>query len=319
MVKKYRLSSGNSNKQKGSGLEFMYPSVPLMTGLTSPSYHASSKIGWGAPFPYMKTEKDGVKLGLPLVSGEGSVKVTIPPPINPRDPSVFFTVPTSSGKKEVKDDSNVTLTRYEPEPKRTIVNFQPTLPTMPTPFNFPVGLVPGEQIVLNPESSKARLEITSPDSDDIITVSSEDRSIIKDIDDGIQKRNKLRRLRNEVILAVRKLPFVGTDDWRSVIDKNEEDVEDSMKENLKKAKEAIKKYQEAKKDALKEDSPNDIDDNKLISLADLFDIEKMKGDILAKVNVDPSKVSVAKKTKPQYPLFMSASMAPGFGPSITYS
>jgi len=325
-VKKYRLSDGNTNKQKGSGLEYIYPSVPLMTGLTSQSYPFSAKMGLGMPLPYTQVSKDGVKMGIPLVSGNGNVKVTIPPAVDPRDPSVFFSVPASSStKKELKDDSKVTITRYEPEPKRSIVQYQPTLPTIPGPFNFPVGLVPGPQIVLNPETSKARLEITSPDSDDIITVSSEDRSIIKDIDDGIQKRNKLKRLRNEAILAVRKLEFMGTDkdEWKTVIEKSGEELEDdAAKSNLIKAQDAIKKYQEAKKEALKSDSPDEIDDSKLISLTELFDFNTQKNTILDNLKIttdNQKKVEVSKKSKPQYPLFMSASLAPGFGPTITIS
>ncbi len=122
-------------------------------------------------------------------------------PIPASDPSVFIAMSKKTGEpKEMKPDSEVKITYREPEIKRSIINMVPTLPGVtPSNINFglPVGLVPTQPIVLNPIESQARLEITSPDSDDVITLSGEHEKI-KPIYEKIVNYNKLKNQFNKL-------------------------------------------------------------------------------------------------------------------------
>ena len=121
-------------------------------------------------------------------------------PIPTSDPSVFISMSKKTGESKVmKEGSEVKVTYREPEIKRSIINMVPTLPGI-TPsninFGFPVGLVPTQPIVLNPHESQARLEITSPDSDDVITLSGEHEKI-KPIYEKIVNVNKFKKIKKE--------------------------------------------------------------------------------------------------------------------------
>ena len=215
MVKKYKLSGSDIKNQKaGSHLNFIYPVVPNMTGLI-PSNQSliKSNIMMGNPYmpgyngSYIRSDRNGgLKLGMPLVNANGDgMRMVIPPRYDPRDPSVFVGVesPKPPTGEPIK---NVNLTFKEAMPKQSIVMYQPTLPMLPNPYGMqlPVGLVPGAPIVINPTESKSRMEITSNESDDIITISGE-QDKIKPVFEGIQKYNKVKMAQDEVTLAKKAL------------------------------------------------------------------------------------------------------------------
>ncbi len=350
MVKKYKLTSLDNQNQKGGSLNFIYPVVPSMTGLT-PSTPAliGSKVMVGAPFipggvtamtssgSYIRADPTGgLKVGMPLVSGTGDgLKMIIPPSIDPRDPSVFLAVEPKAKSGTPAPIKDVTLTFKEPMPKQSLVMYQPTLPMLPNPYGLqlPVGLQPGAPIVLNPTESKARMEISSPDSDEIITVSGE-QDKIKPVFEGIQKNNKVRLAQEEVTLAGKAftdkeaIAATGKDfdsdygarsaeDLEKVTDKT--DLPDSIRVEvlrLKKAKEALQK---AKKDAGLTDDDTDVTAADLIPLDELFDVAKIVAAIKSKYSLkdDEFKAEASKKNNLQLLLGLPYRGGLNYGPVIS--
>lgn len=292
MVKKYKLTG--SNNQNGGGLNFMYPVIPSMTGLTPSNPQViTSNIVNGPPFitgngSYIRADPTGgLKIGMPLVNGTGNgLQMIIPPAIDTKDPSVFLGLeskPATGTPGPVKD---VTLTYKEPMPKQSLLMYQPNLPIIPNPYGlqFPVGLQPTAPIVLNPTESQARLEISSPDSDDIITISGEENKI-KPVYEGIQKKNKVRLAQDEVTLAQKEwdgvkgrgYPYFDEDikikteeDIKAIPDIKPEQIKAGLR--LKKAKEQLRK---AKKEASMTDDDTDVPDKDLIPLDQLIDITEI--------------------------------------------
>lgn len=196
----------NNNQSGGNLSGFVYPVVPstMTTGLPQGPNINTRLVGM-PPYmngPYMSASYNGnIKLGVPVFnpsdSGKnGDIKVIIPPKLNHKDPSIFFAA-TSEEKKEKKitDESKINMTFKEAEPKQTILTFKPNLPLAPlvNNFNYPVGFGIDQQIVLNPNESVSKIEVTSPDSDDIITIKG-DKDKLKPIYDGINNHNKFKLL-----------------------------------------------------------------------------------------------------------------------------
>ena len=126
-----------------------------------------------------------IKLSVPRLS----VPVT--------DSSVFLGRPASStGPKTVTNTSDVTITYKDPQPQIVQAAIRPNLPLIPV--NYPPGLEilnrPSyslQPIVVAP-GSNASLEITSPDSDKIITVSGS-KDNITEFKDAIEKSHKYNK------------------------------------------------------------------------------------------------------------------------------
>lgn len=141
-----------------------------------------------------KNMDGGSGFGVAVLPSNGMTVTYQNNPIPLNDPSVFIATSSKSTEPKVmKPDSEIKVTYREPEIKRSIINMVPTLPGItPSNFNFnlPVGLVPTQPIVLNPVESQARIEITSPDSDDVITLSGEHKDM-KPIYEKIVDKNKL--------------------------------------------------------------------------------------------------------------------------------
>ena len=162
-----------------------------------------------------KNMDGGSGFGVAVLPSNGMTVTYQNNPIPARDPSVFIATSSKSTEPKVmKPDSEVKITYREPEIKRSIINMVPTLPGItPSNFNFnlPVGLVPTQPIVLNPVESQARIEITSPDSDDVITLSGEHKDM-KPIYEKIVDTNKLQnkiRLLDKEIQQLKKTPPVN--------------------------------------------------------------------------------------------------------------
>lgn len=202
-MSKYILKN-NENQTGGNLSGFVYPVIPstLTTGLPQVSNINTRLVGM-PPYmngPYTSTSYNGdIKVGIPMFdpSGKnGDMKVIIPPKINHKDPSIFFAA-TSEEKKEKKitDESKINMTFKEAEPKQTIMTFKPNLPFAPlvNNFNYPVGFGVDQQIVINPNEAISKIEVTSPDSDDIITIKG-DKDKLKPIYDGINNHNKYKIL-----------------------------------------------------------------------------------------------------------------------------
>jgi hypothetical protein len=360
MVKKYKLTSSDNNTQQkgGAGLSFLYPSVPSMTGLIpSTTPVIGSSVVMGGPFvpgmsgmsgmtamtssgSYIRSDPTGgLKIGMPLVSGTGDgLKMIIPPRIDPRDPSVFLAVeppkPKSSTPGSAKD---VTLTFKEPMPKQSLVMYQPNLPILPNPYGLqlPVGLHPTTPIVLNPTDSKARLEITSPDTDDIITISGEEDKI-KPVYEGIRKNNKVRLAQDEVTLAgkewdaVKDLtsatpvgPSIDFDsqvkgksetDIKAIASITPEQIKSALR--LKKAKEELQK---AKKEAGMDDDDKDPKVGELIPLDELVDIVKITTRIENDFKVDKKDFTAQSSKKNNLQLLLGLPYRNGlnYGPIIS--
>jgi hypothetical protein len=350
MVKKYKLTSLDNQNQKGGSLDFFYPVIPSMTGLTpSTAPLISSKLMVGSPLipggvtaltsngSYIRTDPTGgLKIGMPLVSGTGDgLKMIIPPRIDPRDPSVFLAVeskPKTGASTPIKD---VTLSFKEPMPKQSLVMYQPTLPMLPNPYGLqlPVGLQPSAPIVINPTDSKARMEISSPESDDIITVSGE-QDKIKPVYEGIQKNNKVRIAQEEVTLAEKAFTdkeataktgkdfdanYRGrtADDLEKVTDKT--DLPDAIRAEVLRLKKARESLQKAKKDAGMTDDDTDAVAADLIPLNELFDISKVIAAIKGKFSLkdDEFKAEASKKNSLQLLLGLPYKGGLNYGPVIS--
>jgi hypothetical protein len=163
-----------------------------------------------------KNMDGGSGFGVAVLPSNGMTVTYQNNPIPARDPSVFIATSSKSTEPKVmKPDSEVKITYREPEIKRSIINMVPTLPGItPSNFNFnlPVGLVPTQPIVLNPVESQARIEITSPDSDDVITLSGEHKDmkpIYEKIVDTNKLQNKIRLLDKEIQQLKKTNPAVG--------------------------------------------------------------------------------------------------------------
>ncbi len=341
-MKKYKLV-GNNNQQTGGGFEVVYPVVPSMTGLMAPGVNPlQSRVVMGGPLPgpYMTTGKDGLKVGIPLSSALNSnMNVVIPPKINPRDPSVFLAVDTSSKTPKVlKPDSDVKMTFSEAQPKQSLLMFQPNLPTLPTPhgISLPVGMVPGPSIVINPNESKAKIEITSPDSDDIITLSGE-QDKIKPIYEGIIANNKVKKAQNEITLAGKefdtnkaKIKGFGNWDFETELKPKTEaeinallasgNINEVQKTAILRLQKAKKDLQSAKKSAGLTDDDTDTAPTDLIPLTELFDISKVIAELgkLKITGFDAKNVNIDTKKKNNMP-FMIGMPNPGFGPVVSFS
>ncbi len=353
---KYKLVNSNNNtsnqiNQTGKGLEFVYPMVHTMTGLNVPNPNIISSGLVTNPFgfnnnSYIKTSIDGsIKVGIPLINSDTKgVNVLIPPKVDPKDPSVFLAVDSASSKKTktLTKDSDVRLTFKEPEPKQSVVMFQPNLPAFPSrvsDLGLPVGLHAASAIVLNPNESKARLEISSPDSDDIITLSGE-QDKIKPIYDGIVLNNKVRKAQERVILAGKEFESnkkksdgsdINFDDYyvkseaEIKADTTLSEVNKKVIIELKTAKEELKK---AKKSAGLDDDDKDINiSTDLIPLTDLFD-EKKVVDEIKKLKIstfDEKDLAISKKKKDNISMMfgmpmsmpLNMNMSTGYGPVIS--
>jgi hypothetical protein len=350
-MKKYKLV-GN-NQQTGGGFEVVYPVIPSMTGLMPTGVPPiKSRVVMGGPMPgffpgapsapYMTTGRDGLKVGIPLTSAFNTgMNVIIPPKIDPRDPSVFMAMaPSSSTPKTLKADSDVRMTFSEAQPKQSLLMFQPNLPTLPLPSVFgnlslPVGMSAGPSILLNPNESKSKIEITSPDSDDIITLSGE-QDKIKPIYEGILANNKVKKAQNEITLAGKEFENVktkvkgGTWDFETEL-KPKTDAElaalvtsGDLNEPQRKAvvglQKAKKDLQTAKKSAGLADDDTDTAAGDLLPLTELFDISKVIAELgkLKITGFDAKNVNIATKKQPTMP-FMFGMPAPGFGPVVSFS
>ncbi len=154
-----------------------------------------------------KNMDGGSGFGVAVLPSNGMTVTYQNNPIPLNDPSVFIATSSKSTEPKVmKPDSEVKVTYREPEIKRSIINMVPTLPGItPSNFNFnlPVGLVPTQPIVLNPVESQARIEITSPDSDDVITLSGEHKDM-KPIYEKIVDTNKLVNLVNKNLKEIQE-------------------------------------------------------------------------------------------------------------------
>lgn len=216
MVKKYKLvkpeSKNNKNQTGGSGVGFAYVSNPGLTGLM-PSGPYASPITARYVTPTVRAPSivtsSGITMGVPMASASSmpDMKIIIPPKVDPRDPSIFLasgpSAPSTPGTKKVlTTNSDVRMTYKEPQPTQAIFQLQPNLPYLPTgnPFSFPVGLTSGTPIIINPNESKAQLEFTSPDSDDIISIIG-DQDKVKPVYEAIEKNAKIKLAHNEVIEA----------------------------------------------------------------------------------------------------------------------
>ena len=349
MVKKYKLSGSDIKNQKaGSHLNFIYPVVPNMTGLI-PSNQSliKSNIMMGNPYmpgyngSYIRSDRNGgLKLGMPLVNANGDgMRMVIPPRYDPRDPSVFVGVesPKPPTGEPIK---NVNLTFKEAMPKQSIVMYQPTLPMLPNPYGMqlPVGLVPGAPIVINPTESKSRMEITSNESDDIITISGE-QDKIKPVFEGIQKYNKVKMAQDEVTLAKKafidaiKLAYPGNPDsaYINMYTTNYKPLSISVLEamdnialplsfreqllRLKKAQNALKI---AKKEATLADNDNDVSSTDLIPLDTLFDLTKVTNMIKSKFSLTNTDFDVKSSKKNSLQILLGLPYRNGFnyGPAI---
>ncbi len=205
-MSKYILKN-NENQSGGNLSGFVYPVIPstLTTGLPQVSNINTRLVGM-PPYmngPYMSTNYNGdIKVGIPMFNSSdqsgknGDIKVIIPPKINHKDPSLFFaTVSEEKKEKKITDDSKINMTFKEAEPKQTIMTFKPNLPLAPmvNNFSYPVGFGVDQQIVINPNEAISKIEVTSPDSDDIITIKG-DKDKLKPIYDGINNHNKFKLL-----------------------------------------------------------------------------------------------------------------------------
>ena len=345
MVKKYKLAGSDNKSQSGGNLHFMYPMVPNMTGLMpSTTPLVSSKIVAGVPLTqpgmtaitssgsYIRSDPAGnLKIGMPLVSGTGDgLKMIIPPKVDPRDPSVFLAVDSSAKSKTSGPIKDVTMSYKEPMPKQSLVMFQPNLPMLPNPYGLqlPVGMQPTAPILINPTESQARLEISSPDSEDIITVSGE-QDKIKPIYEGIQKNNKVRLAQEEVTLAgaeydrentIAKLDFDAIFKKRTEAEINADTtIADPLKKaglRLKKAKEALKV---AKKTAGLVDDDTDVGGSDLIPLDKLFNLSEIINTIKTKFGAkdDEFKAESTKKNSLQLLLGLPFRSHLNYGPMIS--
>ncbi len=348
-MKKYKLV-GN-NQQTGGGFEVVYPVIPSMTGLMPTGVPPiKSRVVMGGPLPgffsgtpaapYMTTGKDGLKVGIPLTSALNTgMNVIIPPKIDPKDPSVFLAVNTSSKTpKTLKADSDVRMTFSEAQPKQSLLMFQPNLPTLPSALgnlSLPVGMSAAPSILLNPNESKAKIEITSPDSDDIVTLSGE-QDKIKPIYEGIVANNKVKKAQNEITLAGKEFEDVKTKVKGGVWDFETElkaktdaelaalvtsgDLTEAQRKATVRLQKAKKDLQTAKKSAGLADNDTDVAPGDLVPLTELFDISKVIAELgkLKITGFDAKDVNVATKKQPTMP-FMFGMPAPGFGPVVSFS
>ena len=313
MIKKYKLVSSNDAKQlkhTGGGFEFVYP-VPGY----SPNVSIPSAI---PPFmqlpPFMvntpnivNSSSNSIKIGLPVFANSDSnnLKVSIPVIRNSNDPSVFYANSSESDSKTpkvLKPESNVQMKFRDPAPKQSIMMFQPNLPYLPNSrdYGIPAGMYPMQPIVINPEESKARLELSSPDSDDIITITGE-YDKIKPISDRIQLMNKIKKLSDDFVVvdaaftkAIGELNEIKTNvdasyniehsafaaaaaeqnNNEDVLEKATEEYKSDSKDESKKNAmlEAKKKYLESKKKA------DDLEKILIVSIKD----QKIKNEYITK-------------------------------------
>lgn len=319
MVKKYKLTNSNIKNQNAGNLNFIYPMVPNMTGLmpSNPPL-INSNIVMNPYMPgyngsYVRSDPSGgIKIGVPLVNNNGEgIKMVFPPRLDPRDPSVFYGVepPKPTAKGPIK---NVNLTFKEAMPKQSIVTFQPTLPIIPNSYGFqlPVGLQANPPILINPTESKARMEITSNESDDIITVSGE-QDKIKPIFDGIRNNNKVKIAQEEVTLAKKALEDAEnkaptgknydtdykhqTYDQLNVLDNV--NLPSSIRKEVLRLKKAQDNLRIAKNEAKMANDDTDVSSSDLISLADLFDLPKVINDIKTKYSLTDKDFNVKSSKK----------------------
>ena len=219
MVKKYKLvkpENINKSKIQEGGMGFGYISHPGFTGLMPSGPYVSPinarVVAPSIPTPSIVTNS-GITMGIPMVNSTSvpNMKVIIPPKIDPKDPSIFLaTTPTSAtGTKTLTANSDVRMTYKEPQPTQALFQLKPNLPYLPTnlPFNYPVGLTSGTPIIINPTESKAQLEFTSPDSDDIISITGE-QDKVKPVYEAIEKNTKIKLAFKEVQEAQTELESV---------------------------------------------------------------------------------------------------------------
>jgi hypothetical protein len=300
-----------------------------MTGYIGANGNMMGVMSNGA---YIKSDtKDGLKVGIPLTGSDSNVKVIIPPKINPKEPSLFMAAPASStAPKTVTDKSNINMTFKEPMPKQTIVKYGPAnLPSLPPShnFNLPIAIGPTEQIVINPKESKARLEITSPDSDEIITISGEQENI-KPVYEGIQKENKVKMAQNAVIIAGAEWDKVKAgidfDTYKNMNDadiNSKTELNDSQKKAIISLIRAKRDLRAAKKNANLGDDDGDISTSGLIDLTQLFNMDKVKEMLRSKFSLNDDKFGVEKEKKNQMSMFMNMPF-PGsaaYGPVVSFN
>lgn len=325
MVKKYKLTDSNIKNQKaGAGFNFTYPIIPNMTGLI-PSNSYGSYIRPGS--------HGGIKFGIPLVNNNGDgVKMIIPQGLDPRDPSVFIGVDSKPTTGPIK---NVNLTFKEAMPKQSIVMYQPNLPIIPNSFGiqYPVGLQPGAPILINPTDSKARMEISSNESDDIMTISGE-QDKIKPIFEGIQKNNKVKIAQDEVTLAKKEFvdahrsavpptgKYYNSDYKRHTIDvlesMNAVMLPLSIRKQVLKLKKAQNALKEAKKEASMPNNDDDVPSANLISLDTLFDLNKVIRIIKTKFRLASTEFEAKSSKKNSLQLLLGIPYRNGinYGPTI---
>lgn len=192
MVKKYKLT------QDGGNIRIIYPMIPN-TIPVQPRQIMANNFG-----SYIRSEQTGYNASIPLISGVPAVvtRTVVSPVYDRRDPSVFYST-GSITKKGVSKDSNIRITYKDPQPEQSMLLFEPNLPLLPNSFNIPMqtGLRATTPIVLNPEESTAKLEITSPDTDSIISITG-DKDTVKPLYDGIIMSGKLKNAKNKLTLTI---------------------------------------------------------------------------------------------------------------------
>ena len=311
MVKKYKLTNANIKNQKAgataSGLNFYYPVAPNMTGLMPSNSNLMMRNPYGLGY-----------------NGMGML---------PRsDPSVFVGI---ESPKTVKGGpiENVNLTFKEAVPKQSILTFQPTLPIIPNSYGMqlPVGFVANAPILINPDESKARMEITSNESDDIVTISGE-QDKIKPIFDDIQKSNRVKIAQREVLSARKTLYDVevktvtGKDYDTDYKARSIEDIEkltavdlpDSIRKYVIKIKKAENALRKAKKEAKMADDETIVPDTELIALDELFDLPAVINLIKTKYTYTDTDFAAKSSKKNNLQLLLGIPYRNGlsYGPSI---
>ena len=306
MVKKYKLTNSNIKEQKaGAGVSFVYPVAPGFAQATPQIVAPNIMMGWpymaGNNGSYIRTDRNGdLKLGMPLVNTNGNgINMVIPPRFDTRDPSVFVGVDASATKSKPSGPiKNVNLTFKEAMPKQSIVSFQPNLPIIPNSFGIqmPTIMQPTAPILINPTESKARMEISSNESDDIMTISGEQEKI-KPIYDGIKNENKVKIAQNEVTQAKTALKEAESKTPPTLINyettykpltleelekKDATALPVNVRTEVIRLKKAQMALQKAKKEAKLADNDTDVPETDLISLAELFDLPKVINEIKTK-------------------------------------
>jgi hypothetical protein len=195
---------------------------------------------------------------------------------------------------------------------------------------MPIGMVPTQPIVINPSESKARLEITSPDSDDIITISGE-QDKVKPVYDSIIANNKVKKAQDEVILAGKAfIDIAGGKNYDTYKDKTEAELTkdvttgtltDEQKKAIIRLQKAKKSLQSAKKSANMDDNDTDIKRDELVPLTELFDIKNVITELkkLKITGFDDKDISVASKKKDNISMMFGMPIRGNYGPTISFT